>query len=331
VPHAGCSRPAAGRPRFDLADLIREHADALHAQHSLNSEQAKVLRALTACRTPALGGHLDRCLDCGYERPAYNSCRNRHCPKCQALDQARWLDARMETLLPVPYFHVVFTLPSELKPIGLCNRRRLFDLLLRAASDTLLTLGHDPCRLGAQLGFTTVLHTWTRDLLFHPHVHAVVTGSGLSADGQRWVAADPNYLFPIPVLSRLFRGKMLAALRREHHRQPLDLPADLRPPDAFSDLLRRLYELPWVTYAKPPFAGPQQVFAYLGRYTHRVAPRRPDPRLRSQQHSLTALPRASRFLSPSPLIHIAEPSALAASFNPGSAECPLARDSAESS
>ena len=268
---AGCSRQAPQRPRFELGDLIREHGDALRAQHPVTPEQAKILRALANCRTAALGGHVDRCQDCGYERPAYNSCRNRHCPKCQALDAARWLAARMETLLPVPYFHVVFTLPGQLAPIVLRNRCRLFGLLFRVASETLLTLGHDPDRLGAQIGATMVLHTWTRDLRFHPHVHAVVTGGGLSTDGQRWVAADPAYLFPVRVLSRLLRSKMLALIRQEHERDALELPDELLPAHAWSALLSRLYDTEWVTYAKAPFAGPEQVLAYLGRYTHRVA------------------------------------------------------------
>lgn len=268
---ADCSRPGLQRPRFDLGDIVRDHVDALRSEQALSPEQGKVLRALSACRTAALGGHLDRCLDCGYESPAYNSCRNRHCPKCQALDQARWLAGRMETVLPVPYFHVVFTLPGELSPVVLRNRRRLFGLLFRAASETLLTLGRDPERLGAQLGITMVLHTWTRDLRFHPHVHAIVTGGGLSLDGQQWVKGNARYLFPVKVLSRLFRGKMLAHLRREADQDPLDLPEPLRQGENFARLIDRLYKTNWVTYAKAPFAGPRQILAYLGRYTHRVA------------------------------------------------------------
>jgi hypothetical protein len=268
---AGGSRSAPSRPPFELADIIRDHAEALRAQQAVTPEQGKVLRDLAACRTAALGGHLDRCLDCGHERPAYNSCRNRHCPKCQALEQARWLARRMETLLPIPYFHVVFTLPGELSAMVLRNRRRLFGLLFRAASQTLLALGRDPDRLGAQLGITMVLHTWTRDQRFHPHVHALVTGGGLSLDGERWVQGNARYLFPVKVLSRLFRGKMLAGLRREHEQEELDLPEDLCSARRFSRLMSRLYKTNWVTYAKAPFAGPRQVLAYLGRYTHRVA------------------------------------------------------------
>jgi hypothetical protein len=228
------------------------------------------MRDIEACRTAQLGGHLDLCLDCGHQRPAYNSCRNRHCPKCQSLDQERWLDGRLETILPVPYFHVVFTLPGELAPLTLHNRRLVFALLFRAASETLLTLGRDPKRLGGQLGITIVLHTWTRNLRFHPHVHCIVTGGGLSADGERWLEARQSYLFPVKVLSRLFRGKILDALTRAHEQALLDLPDELVGEHAFAKLRSRLYDKEWVTYAKPPFAGPEQVFAYLGRYTHRV-------------------------------------------------------------
>jgi hypothetical protein len=270
VHRAKCARQPAERPRYELGDIVRAHADAFRAHHAVSPEQARVLRALAACRTEALGGHLDRCLDCGHQRPAYNSCRNRHCPKCQALDQARWLAGRLETLLPVPYFHVVLTLPAELAPVVLRNRRRLFDLLFRAAAETLLTLGRDRHRLGAQIGITMVLHTWTRDLRFHPHVHAIVTAGGLSLDGERWIEGDPRYLVPVNVLSALLRGKMLGLLQDAHDREPLDLPEQLAADGAFRRLLAELYEKDWVTYAKPPFAGPEEVYAYLGRYTHRV-------------------------------------------------------------
>jgi hypothetical protein len=228
------------------------------------------LRDIEACRTAALGGHLDVCLDCGHERPAYNSCRNRHCPKCQSLDQERWLAGRLETILPVPYVHVVFTLPSQLAPLAMGNRRFVFDQLFRAAAETLRTRGRDPNRLGGQLAITIVLHTWTRDLRFHPHVHCIVTGGGLSADGQRWLEARENYLFPVKVLSRLFRGKILDALTRAFRQHRLDLPDELLDEHDFVHWRSQLYDQDWVTYAKPPFAGPEQVFAYLGRYTHRV-------------------------------------------------------------
>ena len=228
------------------------------------------MRSVEACRTAALGGHLDLCLDCSHERPAYNSCRNRHCPKCQSLDQSRWLAGRMETILPVPYFHVVFTLPSELAALARRNQRLVYNLLFQAASQTLLTLGRDPKRLGAQLGVTLVLHTWTRDLSFHPHVHCIATGGGLSADGSSWISANQDYLFPVFVLSALFRGKFLAGLNQANEQGHLDLPEQLVGNRAFAVLRDQLYKKKWISYAKRPFAGPEQVFTYLGRYTHRV-------------------------------------------------------------
>jgi hypothetical protein len=236
----------------------------------VSTEQYRVLKAICACRTATLGGHLDVCLDCGYHRPAYNSCRNRHCPKCQALDQQRWLEARLERILPTSYFHLVFTLPAELAALGLQNRRLVYELLFRAASETLLDLGKDPDRLGAVLGITMVLHTWTRDLRFHPHVHAIVTGGGLSLDGQRWCDTGRRFLFPVTVLSRLFRGKFLHYLARARAGGDLDVPEQLDDGGAFEHLLERLYTKNWIVYAKRPFAGAEQVFAYLGRYTHRV-------------------------------------------------------------
>jgi hypothetical protein len=230
------------------------------------------MACIEVCRTEVLGGHVDLCPDCGHETtPSYNSCRNRHCPKCQALDQARWIEARKERILPVPYFHVVFTMPGELKPLALYNRRLIYGLLFTAAAETLLKLGRDPDRLGALLGITAVLHTWTRDLRFHPHLHCVVTGGGLALDGDRWVDSGDTFLFPVKVISALFRGKFIALLKRAHRRGDLDLgPDDGLCPDV-SGLCSTLFEKPWVVYAKRPFAGPEQVFAYLGRYTHRVA------------------------------------------------------------
>lgn len=227
---------------------------------------------IEVCRTEALGGHVDVCPDCGHQStPSYNSCRDRHCPKCQALDQARWIEARKERVLPVPYFHVVFTLPGELKPLALRNRRLIYGLLFSAASRTLLDLGRDPDRLGALLGITAVLHTWTRDLRFHPHLHCVVTGGGLALDGQRWVDSGGKFLFPVKVISALFRGKFIDALQRLHRRGDLDLGPDDRLCPDFSSLRKNLFNKAWVVFAKRPFAGPEQVFAYLGRYTHRVA------------------------------------------------------------
>lgn len=268
-----CARTAKGRsaqrPRFDLGEIFRAHSETFRAHNILNREQDRVLRAICACRTAALGGHLDVCLDCGNQRPAYNSCRNRHCPKCQALDQHRWLEQRLERILPVGYFHIVFTLPSQLAALGLRNQRLIYGTLFKAASSTLLTLGKDPKRLGALIGATMVLHTWTKDLRFHPHIHAIVTGGGLSLDDASWRSANDKYLFPVKVIGKLFRGKFLHHLAQA--RDQLVLPPELAEAGAFDQLLSHLYDTDWVVYAKRPFAGAEQVFSYLGRYTHRVA------------------------------------------------------------
>jgi hypothetical protein len=231
------------------------------------------MRAIEVCRTAVLGGHVDVCPSCDYRRPSYNSCRNRHCPKCQFLPQARWVDQRMARILPTEYFHVVFTLPAELRALTLRNRVAIFDLLFAAASRTLLDLGDDPDRLGGQLGITAVLHTWTRELAFHPHLHCIVTGGGLSPSGECWISARKKYLFSVKVMAKLFRGKLLDGLRRLHREGRLDLDGPCRPladPAAFARLIDTLYRTDWVVYSKPPFAGPDQVYRYLGRYTHRV-------------------------------------------------------------
>ena len=270
-PHGGCAPRQGERPQHEVADIFRAHGQAYRATHVLRPEQRKVIRAITACRTAVLGGHLDVCPDCGDEKPSFNSCRNRHCPKCQALAQARWVRKRQERILPTHYFHVVFTLPGELRPLGLRNQKLIYDLLFSAASRTLLELGLDPGRLGALLGITAVLHTWTRELCYHPHLHCIVTGGGLSPDSERWVETGADYLFPFEVLSRLFRGKFLDSLSRAYEKELLELTDELLTPGAFEQLKSRLYEKGWVVYAKPPFAGVEQVFSYLGRYTHRVA------------------------------------------------------------
>lgn len=266
--HKACA--TRSRPVHEVADIFRAHGEEYRRQHRLSPEQRAAMRAIIACRTEVLGGHIDVCADCGDSRPSYNSCRNRHCPKCQALSQAQWLDQRESRILPVHYFHVVFTLPAQLKGIGQANPRRFYEILLRAAGETLLTLGRDPKRLAALLGVTAVLHTWTRDLRFHPHVHCIVTGGGLSLQGDRWVDAGPRYLFPVKVLAKLFRGKFLQALSDARDRGELCLPDSLATPEAFTRLRCRLFAKDWVVYAKRPFAGPRQVFAYLGQYTHRV-------------------------------------------------------------
>jgi hypothetical protein len=261
---------AAARPVLEVADILRRHLDGYRQSHALTMGQERAAQALVACRTPALGGHLDRCITCGFEKPAYNSCRNRHCPKCQALEQARWVEARLDRILPVHYFHLVFTLPSELHSLAYSNPSEIFALSFRSAADALLTLAADPKWLGsaAKPGITAVLHTWTRDLRFHPHVHCIVTGGGLSCDQSQWVEASRDFLFPVHVIGSLFRGKFMAGLRELLAKGKLRDDATDR---ASRRRRQRLYQMSWVVYAKRSFGGPEQVFRYLGRYTHRVA------------------------------------------------------------
>lgn len=259
---------ASGRPRFDIADIVREHRAQLERETPLTLAQRRVLSAMALCRTAALGGHVDVCRSCGFERPAYNSCRNRHCPKCQALRQEKWIASRSERLLPVPHFHIVCTLPSELRGLGRRYPRELFDALFAAASESLLELGES--RLAARLGITMVLHTWTRDLRFHPHVHALVTAGGLASDGSRWKSTSNKYLFPVQVLGTLLRGKVLAKLRRLHTEDVFVGFGDFADPEAFERLMSRLAGKKWVVYAKKPFRRVDHVLKYLGRYTHRV-------------------------------------------------------------
>ncbi|MGC9458001.1 MAG: IS91 family transposase [Halothiobacillaceae bacterium] len=262
------------RPALEVADILRAHGEAYQANHRVSAEQAAVMRHLVTCRTAALGGHVDACDQCGFQRVSYNSCRDRHCPKCQAAKRAQWVEQRLARLLPVPYFHVVFTLPEPLKPLVLRNRRRVYELLFRAASATLLQLAADPKRLGAQIGLTAVLHTWSQNLLFHPHLHCVVTGGGLTADGDHWVAAREGYLLPVKVMARLFRGKFLHGLQQLYETGELSFAGStesLNHPRAFAALRDQLYRQDWIVYAKPPFGGAEHVYRYLGRYTHRVA------------------------------------------------------------
>jgi hypothetical protein len=257
---------------LELSDIVRLHGEALRQRRVLTPEQHATLRAIERCRTAALGGHLDKCMRCGHEQPSYNSCRNRHCPKCQGLAQARWVEARSERLLPVAYFHVVFTLPAELRAVAKLNRRLVFDAMFAAAGATLVELGLDPKRLGGLLGVTAVLHTWRRDLGFHPHLHCIVTGGGWSAAEQRWSSARAGYLLPVAVLGAMFRGKLLRALGDAHDAGKLRLPDEHGPVDreGFARLCATLQRKRWHVYCKPPFGGPEQVLRYLGRYTHRV-------------------------------------------------------------
>lgn len=263
-----CPAKDAGRPRFDIAAIVREHRRALEDEHPLSPQQRRVLTHIEQCRTAALGGHLDVCPSCDYERPAYNSCRDRHCPKCQALAQEKWLAERRRHMLDVGHFHVVFTLPSELRKLARFLPTRIYGALFAAASETLAELAHD--RLGATLGSTMVLHTWTRDLRFHPHVHAIVSAGGLALDGATWVSCGGRFLFPVQVMGALLRGKMMATLRRLHAQGRLKNFDDFNDPQGFDALMTRLAKKSWNVYAKAPFRKSQHVLDYLGRYTHRV-------------------------------------------------------------
>lgn len=236
--------------------------------------QAKVVRALIACRTAALGGHVEVCDACGHEAISYNSCRNRHCPKCQGAATAAWLEAQREILLPVPYAHMVFTLPDVLAPLALQNPRLVYGLLFRAVSQTLLQVAATPRHLGGRIGFLAILHTWGQNLLHHPHVHCVVPAGGLAPDGSRWVRCRPGFFLPVRVLGRLYRGKLLAFLHEAYQAGALEFHgrlAELRRPAAFARLLAQARAVEWVVYAKPPFGGPEAVLKYLARYTHRIA------------------------------------------------------------
>jgi len=262
------------RPALEVADILRAHGAEYCARHPVSPQQAAVMRHLAQCRTAALGGHVDGCDSCGFMRVSYNSCRDRHCPKCQATQRQQWIEARLERVLPVSHFHVVFTLPEELNPLMLRNQALLYDLLFQAASQTLLALASDRQRLGAQIGCSAILHTWGQNLLFHPHLHCVVTAGGLSGDGKHWIPTRQDYLLPVKVLGRLFRGKFLAFLQELYRSNQLTLrgsTAGLADPQAFAALRDRLYRTNWIVFAKPPFGGVQQVFQYLGRYSHRVA------------------------------------------------------------
>lgn len=253
------------------------------------------MRAIEICRTAELGGHVDECDHCGALRISYNSCRNRHCPKCQCLDKERWLEARKEDLLPTQYFHVVFTVPEKLNPLALSNQRVFYDLLFRAVSETLKELAGNPKHLGAQIGVIAILHTWSQSLMDHPHVHCIVTGGGLSRDGTRWRSCKRKFFIPVKVLSRLFRGKLLAYLKEAYEVGKLGFSgqiAHLKQHSAFKALLDDLYEQEWVVYCKPPFRNAETVMEYLGRYTHRVAISN-DRVINLQQDQVTFMYRGS--------------------------------------
>lgn len=255
-------------PHFELAQLVREHRPALERAKRLSPAQRRVLTDIVQCRTAVLGGHLDHCENCGYEHPSYNSCRNRHCPKCQALTQEKWIEQQRARLLDVPHFHVVFTLPGELRPLARFAPTVVYSLLFQCAAATLGAFANR--RLDATLGATLVLHTWTKELRYHPHVHAIVTAGGLREDGT-WSAANQNFLFPVVAMSRVLRGKMRAALRHAYETGAFQRFDDFRDPQAFDRLSNRLGAQNWYVYAKRSFARAKYVLEYLGRYTHRVA------------------------------------------------------------
>ncbi len=274
MPAAPAGGGADRARRVELADIVRAHGAAYQHAHPLCRAQRRALRAIADCRTAALGGHRAVCTTCGAERISYNSCRNRHCPKCQRVATERWLAARRREVLPIPYFHVVFTLPHALNPLAQSHPRLIYRLLFQAAASTLTRFGRDPRHLGGDLGVTAVLHTWGQTLTQHVHVHCVVTGGALARDGARWIPARPNFLFPVRALAQVFRGRYLAGLRRAFDRGDLHLTgglATLAEPAAFAAWLDELRAQAWIVYCKPPFAGPEHVLAYLGRYTHRVA------------------------------------------------------------
>jgi uncharacterized protein YjeT (DUF2065 family) len=261
-------------PPFEVADIVRAYGAAFRATHPVSHEQARVLRAIVQCRTAALGGHVEQCVNCGAERVCYDSCRNRHCPKCQGSARAKWLAAQQALLLPIPYFHVVFTLPHQLNPLIRVNQRLLYDLLFQTAAQTLQEFARDPHHLGAEIGITAVLHTWGQTLTEHIHVHCVVTGGGVSLDGTQWRACHRRFLFAVKALGTVFRGKYLAGLERLRSQQRLTFAGAstaLAEEATWNSLRQQLFAKPWVVYAKPPWGSPEQVLKYLSRYTHRVA------------------------------------------------------------
>lgn len=264
------------RPRLEVADVFRRYGNAYREQHgaSLSTAQRRVMSAVELCRTAALGRHVEKCDHCAHERICYDSCRNRHCPKCQCLARAQWIEDRQDELLATQYFHVVFTLPEEIAAIAYQNKEVVYGILFRAASETLRTIAADPKHLGAEIGFFAVLHSWGQNLLFHPHLHCVVSGGGLSPDGNHWISCRPGFFLPVRVLSRLFRRLFLQSLQKAFDDGRLRFFSSLARLENCGAFIRHLAPLrktEWVVYAKAPFAGPQKVLDYVGRYTHRVA------------------------------------------------------------
>ena len=263
------------RPTVEVADILRARGNDFIHRHQLRVQQLKVIRAITRCRTAALGGHVDACPQCGSDQTiSYNSCRNRHCPKCQNQARQRWIAARQRELLTTRYFHVVFTLPHELRKLVFQNQVELYNLLFQTVAETLLEVARDPKHLGAEIGFFCILHTWGQNLLFHPHIHCVIPGGGLSADHSQWIRPQYPFFLPVKVLGKVFRGKFVRGLRLAFRGKRLTFAGQvqhLSEAKTFSSFLRTLFRQDWVVYAKPAFGGPEQVIRYLGRYTHRVA------------------------------------------------------------
>jgi len=259
---------------IEVADIFRQHGPTYRKSHRMSRNHLRVMRAIEVCRTAVLGGHKDKCDNCGHLEISYNSCRNRHCPKCQTLRKEKWIEARSEDLLPIQYFHVVFTIPSELNPLVSMNRKVLYNLLFRSVSETILELSNDPKHLGAKIGVIGILHTWGQNLMDHPHVHCIVTGGGLSPDEDRWVSCRKGFFIPVRVMSALFRGKFLDLLKSSFEAGDLVFSggiSHLKEPGNFEPFRRHLYHKKWVVYCKPPFDGAKGVLQYLGRYTHRIA------------------------------------------------------------
>jgi predicted Zn-ribbon and HTH transcriptional regulator len=264
------------RPKLEVADVFRRYGQAYRQNHgaSMSAEQRRVMAAIEVCRTAVLGGHLERCDKCGYEHNCFNSCRDRHCPKCQSLARAQWIEHRQAELLDCPYFHVVFTVPEGIAAIAYQNKEVVYDILFKSTAETLKTIAADPRHLGAEIGFFAVLHSWGQNLMHHPHLHCVVPGGGLSADGQHWVRCRARFLLSVRVLSRLFRRLFLERLETAFNSAKLQFFGSLEPlrnPLTFAERIAQAKKSDWVVYAKRPFAGPQQVLDYVGRYTHRVA------------------------------------------------------------
>ncbi len=255
---------------IEVQDIFKLYGESYRNQYkgSISPVQHRVMHHIEMCRTAALGGHIDRCDECDHERISYNSCRDRHCPKCQFLKKEKWLENRLSDFLPINYFHVVFTVPVEVNPLMLNNQKTMYDLFFRCVSETLKELSADTKYLGARIGFITVLHTWGQNLSYHPHIHCIVTGGGLSDDNSTWINSRSKFLFPVRVMGKLFRGKYLDYVKQEYARQTIK--TDLLKSD-FAQLMNSLYKKNWVVYSKPPFRRPETVFEYLARYTHRIA------------------------------------------------------------